>query len=722
MFTAAPPIRDVVLVGGGHSHVQVLKSFGMKPAPGIRLTIISREVQTPYSGMLPGHVAGIYDRDEIHIDLGVLASFANARLIADEVVGLDPEDQRVRLACHPDLRFDYLSINCGAVPQGIGSHGVAVKPIGRFLPKLEQVIAGAEPGETIALVGGGAGGVELALALRRRLTGRIGIVVATDTLLSGHSPRVAEQLRAALAAAGVDLVTGFRVQDADAEGVVDVRGERLSAQHVLWVTSVSAPSWPRDAGLATDDGGFVLVDRQLRSTSHPNIFAAGDVASLVGQPRPKSGVFAVRQGPVLTENLRRVASGRRLRRFRAQRHFLSLIGTADGRAVASKGGWVASGRWAWWWKDRIDRRFMRRFKVLPEMALPDWALPDALRAEAPEAMRCGGCGAKLGADPLRRVLARLPAQSSSQVLLGIGDDAAVLAAEEGKTVLTVDGFRALVSDPYLFGRITAHHALNDVLAMGARGVAALAFATVPLMSEALMEEDLYQLLHGAVDVLNAQGVALVGGHSAEGAELSLALTITGSVVEPMLTKSGLQPGQRLLLTKPIGTGVLMAALMRGRSATPWVEGAHRCMDRSNAPAVAVLREHQVGAATDVSGFGLLGHLGEMLRASDRGVELDLACVPMLEGARELLAEGINSSLQQNNERVLADFEVRGIAPSDPGLRLLVDPQTSGGLLAAVPEAAADACVRALREVGFERACAIGRVLSADAGAVIRCGS
>jgi selenide,water dikinase len=704
-----PAVRDLVLVGGGHSHVQVLKSFAMQPLPGTRLTIISREVHTPYSGMLPGHVAGVYSWRDIHIDLGPLAGFAGARLIADEVVGLDTQTQRLRLLAHPDLYYDVLSINAGAVPTGTGQ-GIPVKPIGRFLPQLQRVQAEARSGERVALIGGGAGGVELALALRRTLRTDVAVSLLTVELLPDHPPGVVRRLHRALHDAGVELVSGFRALSNEQGTVCAEDGRQIAADHVFWVTGVSAPDWPAEAGLATDSGGFIEVDRCLRSTSHPQIYAAGDIAALVDQPRAKSGVFAVREGPVLSRNLRRCLLERPPLPFRAQKRFLSLIGTGDGRAVASKGRFVAEGRWVWRWKDWIDRRFMARFNDLPEMPAAQWQLPANMQADAPEQMRCGGCGAKLGANPLQRVLGRLPPQNFGHVAVGIGDDAAVIRSTGGDIVLTIDGFRSLVSDPYLFGRITAHHALNDVLAMGATGTAALALATVPLMSENLMEEDLFQLMRGAVDVLNAHGVALVGGHSAEGAELSLGLTVTGSLDNAPLTKSGLQSGNRLLLTKPLGTGAIMAGHMRGKVPSDLLRPALDSMDTSNADALDVLREHDVTAATDVSGFGLLGHLGEMLRASGLGVEVSLGRVPMFPGALMVMQDGVASSLQTNNEMALQDFSLVACEPTDPRVRVLVDPQTSGGLLASVPAERAEDCLQALQAIGYGQAAIIGEVV------------
>jgi selenide,water dikinase len=687
----------------------------MKPQPGVRVTIVSREVESPYSGMLPGHIAGIYERSEMHVDLGRLAVFAGARLLADEVVGLDLSANSIQLAAHPTLRFDLLSINIGGVPVGVSEHVIPVKPIGRFLPHWERIRATVKPGERIAVVGGGAGGVELAMAMRASLPA-VGITVVCEELLPAMADEVHQMVKDALRERRIGLVEEFRVVSATAAGLTGADGRVLDADCVFWVTGVAAAPFAGAAGLETDHAGFVIVDRHLRSVSHPQVFAAGDIAALAGQPRPKSGVFAVREGPVLARNLRRALLGRRLVAFKAQERFLTLMGTGDRRAIASKGTFNARGRWVWLWKDWIDRRFMRRFNRLPDMAPQPARLPKALRRDAPDPMRCGGCGAKLGATPLLRVLSRLPEQSFDQVVLGIGDDAALIRTS-GDIILTVDGFRSLISDPYLFGRITAHHSLNDVLAMGGRGVSALALATVPLMAEAMMEDDLYQLLKGAVDVLNAHNVALVGGHSAEALELALSLTITGTLDSgPALLKSGLETGQALLLTKALGTGTVLAAHMRARLPTPELEVATASLDQSNADAIAILRACGTTAVTDVSGFGFAGHLSEMLRASKCGALIDVSSIPALPGALRLLAGGIHSSLQDNNLEALADFDID--LPADaPEVALLADPQTSGGLLAGIPSAQAEACVSQLQLAGYAAA-VVGRV-TADSLRIVR---
>lgn len=724
---SVPVLKDIVLVGGGHAHVQVLRSFGMKPLPGVRLTLVARELETPYSGMLPGLIAGHYRFEECHIDLAPLARFAAARLIHAEASGLDLDAGAVTFAERPPLAFDLLSIDTGITPAlddiaGAREHAIAVKPIGRFLERWQKLEASAgDRGAAfrLAVVGAGAGGVELLLAARHRLGPVRCTLIGRDGLLPTHPRAVRSAFARILEERGVELVTGAPVVAVEPGHVRCGDGRTVAADAVLLVTEAAAPSWLRRTGLPLDKRGFLAVDAALRSPGDPRVFAAGDVASVLPHPRPKAGVFAVRQGPPLTRNLRRAAEGREPLPFRPQRRFLSLISTGDRYAVASRGGLKLEGAWLWRVKDGIDRRFMRRFQELP--ALPTPVLPPELeRVAGPAAlaalrvapMRCGGCGAKVGASALERVLRRLAVSDGPDLLLGMGDDAAlVLIPPDQASVQTVDYFRAFLDDPYLFGQVAAVHALNDVFAMGAEPRTALALATVPFGPEAKVEEQLYQLLAGALSVLTAEGVTLAGGHSSEGAELGLGFALHGTV-EPARAwrKSALRPGDRLVLTKALGTGALFAAAMRGKARSPWLTAALAQMRRTGRAAATAFRTHSVTACTDISGFGLLGHLSEMARASGTSVRLDLDALPALPGALELLEQGITSSLQPENLRLRRLIDASPEAMASPRFALLFDPQTAGGLLAAVPAAEAQACVAALRAAGEVEAAIVGQVL------------
>ena len=735
-----PVVKDLVLIGGGHTHVAVLRRFGMRPLPGVRITLVAREIHTPYSGMLPGLVAGHYTFDDAHIDLARLARFAGARLYRQPAVGLDLDRREVRCEGRPPVPYDLVSINVGSTPSFHGVPGAAeavipVKPIGRFVERwtrLRARVLSAEAPMRIGVVGAGAGGVELLLAVQfalgRMLAGsdrggqvpEMHLFGAEETILPTHNPGVRQRLERVLRSRGAHLHLGQPVTAVRAGAVVRGDGAAVRLDEVLWATQAGAPPWPRASGLAVDDGGFIEVDDTLRSTSHPDVFAAGDVAAVVGHPREKAGVFAVRQGPPLARNLRRALVGRRPRRFRPQRRFLTLVSTGDRYAVGGRGTRSFEGALAWRCKDWIDRRFMARYADLPAMRAPagpavsaGLAAPEDLRAIAAAAMRCGGCGSKVGATPLDRVLARLTPVRREDVLVGLDapDDAAVVRVPPGKVLVrTVDAFRAIVDDPFVFGEIAANHCLGDVFAMGAEAQTALAVATVPFGLDRKVEDTLAQLLAGAVEVLNEAGAALVGGHTAEGAELALGLSLTGLAdADAVLRKGGLRPGDRLVLTKGIGTGTLFAAEMRLRAKGRWIDGAIAAMRQSSRLAAGSLRRHAATACTDVTGFGLLGHLVEMTRASGVDVRIDLSAVPVLAGALDTSRAGLLSSLHPHNVRLRRAVDDPEEHAGDPRYQLLYDPQTAGGLLAGVPADRADACVADLLAQGYSQAAVVGVV-------------
>ena len=738
MKPQAPVVRDLVLVGGGHSHVAVLKAFAMKPLPGVGITLITRDVHTPYSGMLPGFVAGHYGLDECHIDLRPLANLAGARIYREPATGIDLDARLVLSAARPPIPYDAVSIDIGSAPRaldvpGAAEHAIPVKPIGRFVARWEALaerLARRGGAARIAVVGGGAGGVELALAMRHRLSASPGqgaaaeltVIDAADTLLPAHNAATRARFARILAARGIRVLLGRAVTRVEPGALLLDGGEAIAADEILWVTSAAAEPWPAKAGLDVDGGGFIRVDDFLRSTSHPDVFACGDVAAMVNHSRPKAGVFAVRQGPYLAENLRRALTGRPLRRYRPQRAWLSLISTGDAYAVASRGRFAAEGRWVWRAKDWIDRRWMRKYTDLPEMT-PDPApapAPGLPRIDGPD-MRCGGCGAKIGQAVLERVIAGVAPAPRDDVLIGLRDpdDAAVLRVADGMSVVqTVDHFRAFVDDPWLFGRIAANHALGDIYAMGAAPATALAVVTVPHGPEDKIAAEIGDMMRGVNEVLAEAGAALVGGHTGEGAERALGLAVSGTV-DParVLRKAGMRPGDRLILTKALGTGALFAADMRGKAKGRWIDNAFASMLASSRAPAEILARHGARACTDVTGFGLAGHLVEMVRASAVEVAIAAADLPILDGALDCLAAGIQSSLHGENAR-----QARSIRGSDAAALhpILFDPQTAGGLLASVPAERAAHCLAALREAGCADAAIVGAVApQGDAARPIR---
>jgi selenide,water dikinase len=708
-----PLVQDVVLVGGGHAHALVARMWAMDPTPGVRLTIINPDPAAPYTGMLPGLIAGHYTQDQIMIDLVRLARFAGARLILDRVTGIDRDQRQLFLQNRAPIPYDLLSLDIGItsdLPQvaGFAAHGFAAKPLGDYAQKWAAFIARDMDQPNLVLIGAGVGGVELALASAHRLRAKfakITLIQRSDTALAGVGAVARAMLLDGLRAAGITLITGAEPAQIMADRVILQDGRELPSDFTLAVAGARAQGWLDQTGLKLHDG-FVSVGPTLQS-SDPAIFAAGDCAHLAFAPRAKAGVYAVRAAPVLLHNLTAALQKRPLRAFAPQRDYLKLVSLGGKNALADKWGLPLRGAWLWRQKDRIDRAFMAKFADYPAMAalpLPRHPVAGLAKAMGGQPL-CGGCGAKLGADDLTRALQHLPAPRRADVLSGRGDDAAILQMDQGVQVITTDHLRAFSCDPALMGRITAVHALGDIWAMGATPQAALAQITLPAASGQMGARILADVMAAASEVFTAHGADMVGGHSTTGAELTVGFTVTG-LARRAITKGGAVAGDALILTKPLGSGVIMAAEMAmaqvsGMVLGEVVAGALTQMCRAQGGAAAILS--CAHAMTDVTGFGLGGHLLEMLAASNLSAEL--TALPTMTGAMELIAAGIGSSLLAAN---LSATEGRIINATPAQLAILNDPQTAGGLLAAVPADQATAVLGQLR-AGGDQAAIIGHL-------------
>ncbi|SFI59380.1 selenide, water dikinase SelD [Celeribacter neptunius] len=709
-----PLTRDLVLIGGGHSHALLLKRWGMKPLPGVRVTVINPGAIAAYSGMLPGFVAGHYDRDALELDLMKLARFAGARAILGRAMAIDREARLVHVTGRPPIHYDVASIDIGITSDmpdlpGFTDYGIPAKPLEAFATRWETFRDRARSGAPVevAVIGGGVAGAELAMAmshaLRNIATAQVWLIDHSEILTEMRAPTRRALLKA-LGRAGVRLRPQSKVVEIRPDGVSFADGTTLGAQFVLGAAGARPYGWLGDTGLELHDG-FITVNPSLQS-SDPRIFAAGDCAHLAHAPRPKAGVYAVRQAPILYDNLRAVlADGTEkadLLPYHPQRDYLKLISLGAKAALADKAGIRLSGPAMWQWKDRIDRNFMRKLKELTPMAPP--RLPERVAQGLREEVEgkkpmCGACGAKVGGDILQRVLSATPDTERPErrdILHLAGDDAAILTHGDTWQVASVDHLRAFVEDPVLMTRITATHALGDVWAMGASPQAALATVTLPKMSEALQESWLAEIMAAARDLFADEGAEIIGGHTAMGAEFSIGFTVTGLVGNP-ITLKGARPGDRLILTKPIGTGVMLAAEMEMKANGRDMEAAYRSMVQSSGEASRIL--DFAHAMTDVTGFGLAGHLLGICRASGVSADIRLDDIPVLPGALDLAKRGLQSTIYPANRAYAAEYE----GPEGPRADLLFDPQTAGGLLAALSPMRTEKCLAALDEAGYQAA-------------------
>ena len=735
--------KDLVLVGGGHSHALVLRKMGMQPWPAdVRLTLITNLADTPYSGMLPCHISGLYDFDTAHIDLRPLTRFANCRLIMDEMVKLDPDGQKVICRNHPPIAYDVLSIDTGSTPskshvEGAAQYAIPAKPVPQLLRAWKSYVNTFEKdlkndpttAATVSIVGGGVGGVEMAFAMHTRLQqlveshGKdpqqvaVHIFQRGEHLAKGRNRWTQQMVERLCKERQIVVHTEESVCEVMADAVGCESGLVVKCDRTFWVTNASAPPFLQSSGLTLTESGFIAVKDTLQTCSHPNIFAAGDVATMVNYKRPKAGVFAVRQGPPLYENLKRYVTDQPLKPFKPQSRYLNIIDTDTQTSIASWGPFAIHAKWCRAWKNRIDQKFMRLFSDFPEMAAST-----ALSHVSP--MHCAGCGSKVGGQVLSRVLSRVRAETPNNadwpyrddIYTGLNtpDDAAIVKVPAGKlSVHTVDQFNALVDDPFIFGQICVNHCLSDLFAMGATSGTALALATIPYGTDDKQEEILYQLLSGASVALADAKTFLVGGHTTEGPDLSLGFACNGWIEDEQIwPKGGMASGQALILTKALGTGSLFAADMQKQAKGRWIEDAVASMLQSNRTAADCLRQHGATACTDVTGFGLAGHLLEMTAASQIDATLRLNDIERLPGVERTLQKGILSSLHaRNRQSAIAHLKTHTAQSSSPLFQILFDPQTSGGLLASLPSANVEACLSDLHRLGFEHSQCIGTLTS-----------
>lgn len=728
-----------------------------QPIPDASLTLISPFPYATYSGMLPGTLAGYYSPADMEIDLYQLTKFAGVNLIIDEAVSLDATEKEVRFRERPTMNFNLVSIGVGSVPrqmERLKTHPgfVPIKPMFTALQRLDSAIH-QQAGDPvrIAIIGGGAAGLEVAMCVEHRVRQARGsvhvtLVDAHSRILGGFRDRTIHLAERELRDRGIHLRCGSRVTGHQDLDLTFNNGGTLTADIVIWVTGACPPEFLQHVNLPKSESGFLRVRHTLQSIASDSVFVVGDSAELDGESIDRAGVYAVRQGPILWQNLNHALSGQAMTDYKPQRDFLRLLTTGDGRAIA-QWKWL-SGIGTHWWKlkDRIDSRFINMHRPPNGMKSPTAMSPSKRSGmaepsnDAVPKMRCRGCGGKTSARVLNRVLRQLRTEWSSAPNGFLqSDDTALLprslANNSYANAVSVDYFPAFLDDPWLTGRIAAIHALSDLWASGVRPTAAVAMVTLPDGSLDQQSDLLHHVLSGAVRELTAANAVLVGGHTTNGDELAVGFTVFGKaltinhdasdVPESLpFSKANLRPGQQLILTKPLGTGVILAANELHVAEARFVTSAIAMMLNSNQRASAIASEAGITAATDITGFGLAGHLLEMCQQSGVSVELQLSEIPLIQGASVQITNGIRSSLHDENKAAVEDFVISPTSVNQQSrtfsqMQAIYDPQTSGGLLLGIDQAVANRVVSDLVAAGYPEAAIIGCVTDLSTTVKIR---
>ena len=367
-------MKRLLLLGGGHAHIEVLRQFVLQPAEEWRLTLVSPFPRLLYSGMIPGVIAGHYAVDECAIDLAALCQRAGAAFKRTAASLVDPSRREVTLADGGSAQYDLLSIDIGGRTQvgkarGVEQHAVVIRPLERAIASWPRVLEMAARHEvrSVTLVGAGVAGIELALAMDHRFRSDFAggtphvRVIGDDDGLQGIPSGARELLAKAVRKTDIGVHTGHAVTEVGAGFVQLEGGLQFSSDVTFWTTGAGAPDLVRDSGFATDERGYLLTDEFLRSTSHPDVFGAGDCASQRGRKHARAGVFAVRAAPALAANLRAAMTGAKLTPHRTSPRYLALVSIGKKDAVGFWNGFTWEGGWAWSWKDRIDRRFVAKY-------------------------------------------------------------------------------------------------------------------------------------------------------------------------------------------------------------------------------------------------------------------------------------------------------------------------------------------------------------------------
>ncbi len=707
--------EHLLLAGGGHSHALLLLRWIMHPKkrPAGMISLINKSSSTLYSGMVPGVISGYYNIEEARINVRYLAEKAGVVFVASEIIGIDLKEGKVFLKNHFPISFSRISINVGSETNLKGQS---------FLLKKKDLIVPIRPLESslrwltsqdsyhlqkkhssFTVIGSGFSGIEIALALRKRWPER-------SIYLKANLDKIGVKFRKALISSQIKFISS--------NGEIDGPS--------LLCTGNCAPRWLGESSLPVDQDGRVITTNTLQVINHPNVFAVGDCGVIQGKFRPPAGVWAVKAAKTLAINLESSSRGLKLISWKPKANVLQLVGAQTKQkysvAWAFFGGKII-GPFSLLWslKEFIDRKFMSKFS------------PKLLMKEVntnKELMACRGCAAKLGAKPLKFSLNQVG-------LSGLGEqpeDSVSIAFNSGEQILqSVDGFPALISDPWLNGRLTTLHACSDVWACGFLIDSAQAVIGLPFIETNLQQELLIQTLAGIQSALQPQKAKLLGGHTFEARSfqphptslgMQISLTINSAISKSKFwQKSGLQVGDCLLLSRELGSGVLFAAAMHGCAKPKDLDLALNKLTKSQHNLIEELQILQLNypesdlihACTDVTGFGLLGHLGEMLDESNKlrsenGLTqlralIEPQSIPIFNGVLQLIENGFVSTLAPFNrnswkllEQKISSYPLIDLSLTDIALgsqdyknilELIVDPQTCGPLLIACSPLTAD---------------------------------
>ena len=675
--------KQLLLIGGGHSNVQVLRKLCMHECKGLNVIMVSESYGAIYSGMTPGYIEKLYSLDDITIDLQRLCFNAGATFIKDKVINLDEENKIIHLKKSPSISFDILSINSGSISNKQTIHIendskiISVKPISSLVSKLEKIdeIIEKSSQKKISIVGGGIAAFELGFALHKRYFGKISLDIISKQPLDEKNLNTTSinKIKKIAKKMGIKLISKQAISIHNSEIKVDDE-EVIYSDLILLSTGASLPEWLAKSNLEMDEN-FIAVNQHLQSLNFKNIFVSGDAASIQNNNRPKSGVMAVRQGEILKDNLFLFLQNKVLKKFKPQKNWLYLIGTYKNSAVLNYFNFSFEGKWCWTLKKKIDLNFMKKFSFPGKTDMKKKIFNLNENKDDIPKMYCQGCGSKVSKNTL---IDFLSSEKTNKEL----SDAIEIEFKQNNILQTIDHIKLFKSfNPYDFGIISYLHSQNDILAAGGSVHSLSISIGVPFSKNLVEGFYLEYFMRGIQSEATRDGAILASGHSYQTEEPSITITMNGSISQKS-NKSLAAEGNLIYLSKPLGAGYLLAAYFQNSELLSVADFEKLLSYLKTGNDLAAKSGFSCGSQlmTDISGFGLASHLGDICQSSNLSAQIQLNNEILINDKLEIL-KNFESSGYKNN--YLSSFNSIDIKEDHPLLKIIFDPQTNGPLLIAI---------------------------------------
>ena len=671
--------KQLVLLGGGHAHIQVLRKLCMNFYEGLHVILINNSMESAYSGMTPAYIQDYYKIKEIMIDLQRLCFNAGVTFINDEVIQLKTEEKKVILKNRPSIHYDLLSINTGCISKKNNikihknSKNIFIKPINNLIKNLntlDKIIKNTN-NTKINIIGGGVAAFEISFALRVRFQNRISITIISKNILleKNLNNKTITELKKISENMSISLKE-IDVIEIKKNELLLSNGEIFPSDLNLISTGVQIPQWIQNSSLKKNNG-FIGIKTNLQSINDDNIFAAGDVASIQDYLRPKSGVMAVRQGQILKENIFLKIQGKKLMKFQPQKNWLYIIGTYPNKALLNYLNFSFHSKWCWALKKWIDKSFMKKFSFPNKLSMKKKIISENIKISNQE-MYCQGCGSKISKATLMDYLS----QSSNNNELA---DSSIVNFSNNQILQTIDHIKLFNSiDPFDFGIISYLHSQNDIIAAGGSVHSINISVGVPFGDENIEKFYLESFMKGVEYFSKFENASIISGHSYQTFEPGITINMNG-IYKHLSKKTLAKKNDLIYLSKPLGVGYLLAAYFKNSALLDSKDFNEilSMMKLSNKNASEIAKKHQTKSMTDISGFGLASHLGDICKSSGLTANIHLGEKVLINPNLDILKNFQSTGHKSNYKSVSQYINSEG---NSPYLDILYDPQTNGPLL------------------------------------------